>query len=1448
MIIRKFLLTFLVFMTSLVLKSATYYVSSTGNDNNVGTSISSPWRTISKVNTRTLAPGDFVLFERGGVYRGNLTINQSGSIGNPITISSYGNGNPPIFLGSKSATNWVIHQGNIWKTQLQDNQVIHLFYNDSLMPIARFPNSGWLRNDLGSSSQINDADLTQPSGFWNGSTLVVRSTSWSYDTSTVTSYTTGTLNFRPIYYNLGTDTWGYFLRNKLEILDSPGEWFFDKTTKTLYLFPPTGSPNTNQVEIITNNSQTTGCGIRTSWQRNNIIIENIDIRKYGFAGVNTSGADGVIIRNCRFDQCDHGIWTYGNNQSILNNTVTRSPQMGINCVSGGGYGNNNLIENNIVQNCAIYPGLGKSSWGYFGVGVTGLNNIIRGNRIINIGYIALSFESNALVENNFIKDACSILNDGSGIAFDRTDGAIVRNNIVLNTIGSIESCATNTTNCDPKGKGIYFGNISNKNTIIEGNTVAYCNGAGIWFDHTMDSSGNKIRNNLLFGNNLYQFGVSDFSNYSGPSAISPYAVSQYANQNVTGNIFYSTSQSQKSMYQINKWFSGIDFADFNENRYVNPWDTTNIQVFNIASAGLNLNYSLNQWRQVRGDDLMASNQPYMPQSTINDHILVYNNTPTTQSLSLPSGTWRDLNGTFYQSSIELDTFKSKALYRMLPPAPIQPTPSTSASLLVQASASSGSITLTWSSYASATGYTIQRKLKSSTSWGNSIATLSGTSTQWTDNNVTPNTYYEYRITRSSSSGTAYGYVASAIQLQPVEYRGRMILVVDNTFTTSLSTQLAELQDDLKKDGWNVTRIDVSRTATPSSVKSQIQAIYNADPTNVKSVLLFGHVPVYRSGNIAPDGHTPIPWACDAYYGEMNSTWSTPPTSLPSDVELEVGRIDLFNLPAFGVSEQQLLSNYLTKLHNFKIRQFTPQNRILIQDNLNWVSNPLAETGYRTGGPLVGISNVTDLPSYSFPNYISRMSDGWLWGYYSGGGSYNSADGIGNTTNFVNTQNNVIFNMCMGSYFGNWDCSSGVPNWNNNTDNLMRATIANGQALTNVYAGQPSWFFHHMGLGDPIGFSTRTSMNNRTSSSTYLPQNGGWAGQGYTTIHLGLMGDPSLRMSYVAPPTNLVISQSGSNLTFTWDPSSQAVDGYYLYQIVSGVPTRAHPNLITTNTITGNFANTVGTEYMVRAVKLENNTSGSYFNLSLGTTATVTQQVSVSLLPKVFLQGAYNGTNMNDNLRSGNLIPLSDPYPSLGYVHVGGSGAVTTSSVLSTTGNNAIVDWVVIEIRNPTTPTQRIYTTSALVQRDGDIVSTDGVSPLTLPISSGQYHIAVRHRNHLGAMTSTPINITNGTILDFSTINTWGSEGMVTIGGVKALWAGDVNFDGILKYTGSGNDRDLILSRIGGITPTNVTNGYFPEDLNLSGVTKYTGQDNDRDIILLNIGGTVPTNTRSSQIP
>lgn len=72
----------------------TYYVSPSGKDSNRGTSPTSAWRSISKVNSLRFQPGDRILFEGGATYTGQLYFDAQdvGTASNPIVISSYGNG------------------------------------------------------------------------------------------------------------------------------------------------------------------------------------------------------------------------------------------------------------------------------------------------------------------------------------------------------------------------------------------------------------------------------------------------------------------------------------------------------------------------------------------------------------------------------------------------------------------------------------------------------------------------------------------------------------------------------------------------------------------------------------------------------------------------------------------------------------------------------------------------------------------------------------------------------------------------------------------------------------------------------------------------------------------------------------------------------------------------------------------------------------------------------------------------------------------------------------------------------------------------------------------------------------------------------------------------------------------------------------------------------------
>jgi hypothetical protein len=66
----------------------TYYVSASGDDANDG-SVTTPWRTIPRVNATSLRPGDTVAFEGGSTFAGNLLIARSGTIRAPIVVTSY---------------------------------------------------------------------------------------------------------------------------------------------------------------------------------------------------------------------------------------------------------------------------------------------------------------------------------------------------------------------------------------------------------------------------------------------------------------------------------------------------------------------------------------------------------------------------------------------------------------------------------------------------------------------------------------------------------------------------------------------------------------------------------------------------------------------------------------------------------------------------------------------------------------------------------------------------------------------------------------------------------------------------------------------------------------------------------------------------------------------------------------------------------------------------------------------------------------------------------------------------------------------------------------------------------------------------------------------------------------------------------------------------------------
>ncbi|OQX72173.1 MAG: hypothetical protein B6D61_14840 [Bacteroidetes bacterium 4484_249] len=199
------------------------------------------------------------------------------------------------------------------------------------------------------------------------------------------------------------------------------------------------------------------------------------------------------------------------------------------------------------------------------------------------------------------------------------------------------------------------------------------------------------------------------------------------------------------------------------------------------------------------------------------------------------------------------------------------------------------------------------------------------------------------------------------------------------------------------------------------------------------------------------------------------------------------------------------------------------------------------------------------------------------------------------------------------------------------------------------------------------------------------------------------------------------------------------------------------------------------------------------------------QISLDL--KLMTEGAFNGTNMNTNLNTSGLIPLSQPFNSSPWNYNG------TESV-SPIPNSNIVDWVLIELRDATDaslalPGTIIARQAAFLLNDGSIVDTSGTSvPVFNHSLVHSLFVVIRHRNHLGIMSAYPLTESGGIYsYDFTTpAGQAYNSGQKNIGGIYVMYSGDANADGEI------NDLDKSESWL---TETGLP-GYLPSDLDMDG--------------------------------
>lgn len=503
----------------------------------------------------------------------------------------------------------------------------------------------------------------------------------------------------------------------------------------------------------------------------------------------------------------------------------------------------------------------------------------------------------------------------------------------------------------------------------------------------------------------------------------------------------------------------------------------------------------------------------------------------------------------------------------------------------------------------------------------SVQILPGTATGYLDTNVTVGSGYEYRIRATRTFGSvpssAFSNIYASVDLAPVETRGRVILVTDQRVEAALKSELGRWEQDTSNSGWAVERLSVAPQTLPVDIRNAIRAKAAAWPPGTEgAVFLFGHIPVPYSGNIYPDGHTEHrgAWPCDAYYGELDSQWSDnilnnvaavrtenwnvsadrkfDSSTLPSAVELMVGRVDFFNLPAFIQSETELLRRYLNKEHAFRCNQLTVQRRAVLDDNFASILSEAPSSSARFA--MAGLVGAAGMVSDEFVS--STQLHPSLIGLGAGFGDYQTISGACSTSDCVLNPPQILFSLVFGSYFGDFDSQN----------NVMRSLLAaDNCTLAAGWTGRPQWQMHHLAMNFPLGFSARLTQNSASAGS----YNTGFFAK---STHLALMGDPTLCLFNSEPVSNV----TESNGTISWTaPTVPALLGCHVYRAPTptGPWTRQNVSLLTSSSWT-DPSPAPGSHYLVRAVHRETTASGSFLNVSIGVLATpVAETVAIRVV-------------------------------------------------------------------------------------------------------------------------------------------------------------------------------------------------------------------------------------------
>jgi len=570
-----------------------YYIAANGNDNNNGTSQTTPWQSIAKVNAmmNSFNAGDEILFRRGDKFYGQVNVTKSGSAGNEIIFGSYGAGNLPIISGKKLLTGWTLHSGNIYKTTLTDSAA-NLYINEKIMTIARFPNSGFMKINSGNgNSGFYDSDLQQSSGYWVGANCRVRTVNWAYETKIVSAFSGGSVTFSTATQYPLAANYGFYFDNKFTLLDAEKEWFQDNATSQLYFYAPGGvNPNSITVEAVT-----LKYGINLNSGVAYVKVQDLKISGYKEVGVYGFSSGNITVQRCAIEQTRRTAIEFNGSGYVIDNNFMED---NLNTAVSG-IMTNTQIKNNFINRTALIAGYGGSVNGYYGMVLYNSSGItIENNVIDSTGYTAINGMNNFVIKNNIISYSVLTLNDGGGIYLGTSDGLQISNNMISNSIGNTES----SSNPALYAYGIYFNDAIVKNSVIENNTLHSNRNIGLIIDIKSTSTNNKIINNTIYNNFYSQILFTDYS--------STVYVPAY-NTIVKGNTLYGLQSSQTCMEHVMHHFSGpTDYGLFDSNYYCNPYTDFTIKRIKFVPSYSSTVYSLQNWKTNFSEDLNSKESKF----------------------------------------------------------------------------------------------------------------------------------------------------------------------------------------------------------------------------------------------------------------------------------------------------------------------------------------------------------------------------------------------------------------------------------------------------------------------------------------------------------------------------------------------------------------------------------------------------------------------------------------------------------------------------------------------------------------------------------------------------------------------------------------------------------------------------------------------------------------------